>query len=486
MQIPEKLGKYQITGVLGKGAMGVVYKGFDPDIRRVVAVKTIRKDATGDSPGMADLFAARFRHEAQAAGRLTHPGIVGIYEYGEDAGYTYIAMEFVEGYSLREYFQRNVPFEEKDVVSLMSQLLEGLQAAHEQGVWHRDIKPANLIVTSAGKLKIADFGIARLESSELTQVSDMLGTHGYMAPESYQGLPVDHRTDLFAAGSVFYQLLAWEAPFSGPAEAVMYRVCNIDPPAPSQRDTDRCWAHYDTVVAMALAKEPARRYQSAEAFRMAVQEAYAKPVVSSISETTIIATRPSVPDAGAGAGAGAGSAAGRGSAASAAGQAGGTGTGGQSGSGSLPSNWDATVLTHIETCLARYVGPVAKVMVRRTARESTDLPTLVEQLAAQLPSDDDRKAFGAAVPNTANPATRASWARGGRTVVEGASRYQPDDAEIARATQALSAFLGPIARVLVKRAAADAPDPATFRDAVAQHVEDPDDRKRLLQALSKA
>ena len=124
MQIPEKLGKYQITGVLGKGAMGVVYKGFDPDIRRVVAVKTIRKDATGDSPGMADLFAARFRHEAQAAGRLTHPGIVGIYEYGEDAGYTYIAMEFVEGYSLREYFQRNVPFEEKDVVSLMSQLLE--------------------------------------------------------------------------------------------------------------------------------------------------------------------------------------------------------------------------------------------------------------------------------------------------------------------------------------------------------------------------
>ena len=151
----------------------------------------------------------------------------------------------------------------------------------------------------------------------------------------------------------------------------------------------------------------------------------------------------------------------------------------------MPSNWDATVLTHIETCLARYVGPVAKVMVRRTARESTDLPTLVEQLAAQLPSDEDRKAFGTAVPGTTDPATRASWARGGRTMVDGGNRYQPDDAELARATQALSAYLGPIARVLVKRAAADAPDQATFRDAVAQHVEDVDDRKRLLQALAR-
>lgn len=256
---------------------------------------------------MVDLFAARFRHEAQAAGRLTHPGIVGIYEYGEDAGYTCIAMEFVEGHSLREYFQRKVPFEEKDVVSLMSQLPEALQAAHEQGVWHRNIKPANLVVTNADKLKIADFGIARVDWSELTQVSEMLGTPGYIAPERYQGLPVDHRTDLFVAGSVFYQMLSWEAPFTGPAEAVMYRVCSIDPRPPSQRDTDRCWTDYDLVVATPLAKEPGRRYQSAAEFRAAVLDAYAKPVVSAISETTIIAARASLPVVGTGTGAGRGS-----------------------------------------------------------------------------------------------------------------------------------------------------------------------------------
>src|SRR5262249_1655140 len=151
---PQSLGKYPILGQLGKGAMGVVYKSLDPVIRRPVALKTIRKELLSDEEDAA-AFGARFRHEAQAAGRLLHPGIVAVYEYGEDAQYAYIAMEYVEGVNLKQYFERNVRFEERDLISVMAQLLEALQYAHDQGVWHRDIKPANIIIMNSGRIKVA-------------------------------------------------------------------------------------------------------------------------------------------------------------------------------------------------------------------------------------------------------------------------------------------------------------------------------------------
>ena len=174
----ERIGKYQITEVIGRGAMGIVYKAFDPNIRRAVAIKTIRLDAGEDERASAVL--ARFRNEAQAAGRLSHPGIVAVHEYGEEGGLAYIAMEYIQGNSLREYFTRGTRFGESDAVSTMTQLLEALSYAHEQGVWHRDIKPANLIVMRNGKLKIADFGIARIDQSNLTQTGFVIGTPGYM------------------------------------------------------------------------------------------------------------------------------------------------------------------------------------------------------------------------------------------------------------------------------------------------------------------
>jgi serine/threonine-protein kinase len=172
---PEKLGKYQITGVLGEGAMGVVYRGFDPDIRRVVALKTIRKQG-GDNAQSAAQSAARFRNEAQAAGRLLHPGIVGVYDFGDDGRVAYIAMEFVEGHTLSHYLSQRVRFSEADVASMATQLLDALAHAHEHGVWHRDIKPSNVIMTKTGRIKIADFGIARTDTTGLTMANSVLGT----------------------------------------------------------------------------------------------------------------------------------------------------------------------------------------------------------------------------------------------------------------------------------------------------------------------
>jgi len=288
MTTPSRLGKYEITEVLGRGAMGVVYKGFDPGIRRTVAIKTIRRELIeGERPVAAML--ARFRNEAQAAGKLAHPGIVAVYDYGEDASVAYIAMEYVEGNSLREYLGRSTRFAERDAVSIMSQLLEALAHAHERRVWHRDIKPANIIVMMNGRVKIADFGIARIEASDLTQTGAMMGSPGYMAPEQYAAAAIDHRADLFAAGVVFYQLVTGAKPFVGTTEQVSYATCHSDALRPSLADPGKGWERYDPIISKALAKRPEDRFQAAEAFRAAILAAHAAPAAPAVSEETIIA-----------------------------------------------------------------------------------------------------------------------------------------------------------------------------------------------------
>jgi serine/threonine-protein kinase len=283
----ERLGKYEITDVLGRGAMGVVYKGFDPMIRRTVAIKTIRRELIEGERSAAAML-ARFRNEARAAGQLQHPGIVAVYDYGEDAEVAYIAMEYVEGNSLREYFDRGTRFAERDVVSIMSQLLEALEHAHARRVWHRDIKPANLIVMMDGRVKVADFGIARIESSDLTQTGAVMGSPGYMAPEQYAAAAIDHRADIFAAGVVFYQLLTAKRPFVGSPEQVAYAICHTEVPRPSLVDPSRSLEQYDAIVARALSKRPEDRYRSAAEFRAAILEAHAAPPAPTIASGTII------------------------------------------------------------------------------------------------------------------------------------------------------------------------------------------------------
>ncbi len=291
----QRLGKYEILETLGRGAMGVVYKGFDPGIDRTVAIKTVLKELIEDD-GRAGMALARFRNEARAAGRLSHPGIVAVYDYGESDAVTYIAMEYVQGNSLREYFNRGTRFSEADIVSIMAQLLEALQHAHDAGVWHRDIKPANLIIMGNGRLKIADFGIARIETSQLTQTGMVMGSPGYMAPEQYSGGTVDFRADLFAAGVVMHQLITGARLFTGSAEQVAYKICHQEAPAPSTVDPGKGWERYDAVVARALSKDPTQRYPSARAFRDAIVDVYAAPANAAISEETIIAA-PTMPAA---------------------------------------------------------------------------------------------------------------------------------------------------------------------------------------------
>ena len=216
----EQLGKYRIDSVLGKGAMGVVYKAFDPYIERIVALKTIRKELLSDAQH-AELV-GRFKNEAQAAGRLNHPSIVAVYDYGEDDESAYIAMEFVDGTPLNTLMVADRPTDPARIYAWMSDLLRALAYAHERGVVHRDIKPANLLITRIAQIKISDFGIARIESSTLTQTGSMIGTPSYMSPEQFRGETVDGRSDVFSAGIVLYQLLTGVRPFTGsPAPVIL-------------------------------------------------------------------------------------------------------------------------------------------------------------------------------------------------------------------------------------------------------------------------
>ena len=309
-----KLGKYLIRRELGKGAMGIVYEGFDPVIQRTVAIKTLIPSPLASHDASATL--ARFKREAQAAGRLNHSGIVAIYDYGEavaeddmtmvaepSAGsaqgqpIAFIAMEFVVGLELKDYFDRNERFALRDVERLMTEILDALDHAHGKGVTHRDMKPSNLIMLSDGKIKIADFGIARIETSELTQSGTIMGTPSYMSPEQFRGQPVDRRSDLFSCGVILYQLLTGEKPFTGATSTIMFKVLSEDPIPPSALDITLA-AAWDHVIQKAMAKNPDERFQTAREFAMAVHAAAAAPAASADADTTIaVPTRPKSPPA---------------------------------------------------------------------------------------------------------------------------------------------------------------------------------------------
>jgi serine/threonine-protein kinase len=275
MTLPQKLGKYEIRRELGSGAMGVVYEGWDPGIGRRVAIKTIRRDQLDRAE--AGEILARFLREAQASGRLSHPNIVAIYEYGEQegddaAGTAFIAMEFIEGRELKDYFDASERFPLPEVARIMGQLLAALGHAHHHGIVHRDIKPANIILLKDGTVKVADFGIARIESSNLTQAGAVLGTPAYMSPEQFMGQTVDGRSDLFSAGVILYQFLTGDKPFSGTLTTIMHKVLKEDPPAPSELNV-QVPRPFDALVRKALAKRPEERFQTAQEFAAAIESA---------------------------------------------------------------------------------------------------------------------------------------------------------------------------------------------------------------------
>lgn len=515
---PTHIGKYRLDGLLGKGAMGVVYRALDPLIERTVALKTVRRDLGDDD--QAREIVERFRKEAQAAGRLMHPNIVAVHEYGESEDIAYIAMEFVDGTPLSALIgERPCPLPQ--ALEWFSDLLAALDYSHQRGVVHRDIKPANLLVTRDGRIKISDFGIARIESSTLTQTGAMLGTPSYMSPEQFRGETIDGRSDLFSAGIVLYQLLTGQRPFSGSAATVMQQVLNHTPQQPSQLNATLP-PGFDAVIMQALAKDPRQRHATARAFQQALNAVLRDGTTAEAAATSVhppqqqehdndatilaapaslqaLASQPGWADRPA--------------------QQSGHGYGTQrtantTGTGNQPA-WLQAMLPSLEALLTRQIGPMAKLLLRKIAASSPDFDSLGRQLLEHIPSPAAKALFqqqmaeigaeylpatatrtgltdhGAAGPATATEQTTATLPPSAlqsqsSTTLQGmppspAPAAAPAPAppppapltpEFATAvTPVLAAAIGPIAAIVVKRALRQATNRDDFIALLAAHID---------------
>lgn len=259
-----QLGRYEVLGELGQGAMGVVYKARDPLIDRVVAIKTINLGLALDEK---EEYEGRFYQEAKAAGRLNHPNIVTIYDVGKSGDVAYIAMEFLEGRELRDIMNDRGVLPVEQVLDVVAQVAFGLAYAHEHGIVHRDVKPSNIMLVRDGHAKITDFGIARMASSAVrTQTGMVLGSPKYMSPEQVMGKEIDQRSDIFSLGVMLYEMLTGQAPFDGEnVNAIMYQTLNVVP-APPNSLNPAVPEMVNFIVAKALAKGLEDRYQNAKDF----------------------------------------------------------------------------------------------------------------------------------------------------------------------------------------------------------------------------
>lgn len=348
----QELGNYLVMGVLGDGAMGIVYRALDRASGRVVALKTLHPGVRGAAEQAA--LTGRFRNEAQAAARLDHPNIVRVHEFHDDghaASPPYIAMELVEGATLDTLLPPGQPAALPQLLAWMGDLLGGLNHAHARGVVHRDIKPRNLLVTPDGRLRISDFGVAQIASPLPREPASMVGTPNYMSPEQFRGDPVDGRADLFSAGIVLYQLLTGARPFDGSTATVMRQILH-DQPAPPSAMLATLGTGFDQVLATATAKSPAARYHSAQAMYEAVLHAAGVPPPPPPAPGCAArdARTPMAP-------------------------------------------WKHAALPDVAALLASQIGPSASFLLENAAGQADSFDTLAELLLAHIPSERGRIQF---------------------------------------------------------------------------------------------
>ncbi len=449
---PPSISRYRILSILGRGAMGVVYLGYDEAIDRQVAIKTIHRGLLDGEGGQEWL--ERFRREVRAAGRCLHPNIVTVFEYGEVEGSPYIAMEYVQGRELRDYLKERQPLPLANAVAIIVQVLNALSHAHAQGVVHRDIKPANIIVLADGQVKVTDFGIARLDaSSDLTQVGMMIGSPSYMAPEQFSDQHADRRADIYATGVVLFELLTGARPFSGRnASELMYQVLR-EPHQRLTRLNPALPTELDAVLDRALAKAPDQRFQEASEFIAALEGLKLVEREAAMDGSTVIRIAPvQTPEP--------------------------------------PANpvpgWDATLLAQAEQFLIETLGPVARVLVRRTALQVTSPAELIEQLAAAIPNEQERLRFQrrmrVAMGGTATATATGLGSSVSRSQISGAMGAF-DQATLETVRQHLTVYLGPIAKVLVKQIAGKTRSLEELYRQLAEQIPTAADRAAFLKKI---
>jgi serine/threonine-protein kinase len=451
--LPESLGKYEVQSVLGRGAMGIVYRAYDPVIERVVAIKVMHEHlCKGNEGNEGNDFAQRFQQEARAAARCPHPNIVAVFDFGIENDVPYLVMELVEGRELRDLLSTQ-QFSIRESIDLVVPVLSALQYAHSMGVVHRDIKPANIIVLTNGGVKVADFGVARLDTSDLTRVGYVVGTPGYMSPEGARGDVVDSRSDIYSTAMVLLQLITGQRPNPG-----YQREENIPELMAAAELSGEQIPELISILETALHQSPEQRFQSARQF----QNALTDWLTGTADAGNARATRgaPAAP---------------------------GQGDDEQSVSESISPE----LLKLIEQRLASYVGPMAGLFVRKACRPAADLASITTELASRIPNRDERNQFVRALENSdvysstlrgTQPAVRTPGAESGIGATNGkpqALDLTPE--QIGRIITELTYFVGPVASRLVHLASARAATLANLYEDLAAHIPSEQDRRQFLQ-----
>jgi serine/threonine-protein kinase len=435
-ETPRLIGRYVVQEVIGRGAMGVILRAFDPELERILAIKLIARALLDGADGAE--YISRFQREARASSRCAHPNIVAVHDFGMHEGQPFLAMEFVDGVSLQAVLESGRRFTVDEAVHIIGQMLDALEVAHAAGIVHRDIKPANILLLPDLRAKLADFGIARIEGSNVTRIGDMIGTPSYMSPEQCLGTEVDARTDLFSLGAVLHEMLSGTRAFAGGGMVEVVRRVVDGSPSPLPAELAASVPALSGVLARALEKQPDARFADARTMSVALRQAVAghSRGVQRQDETVLWSSQ-SVPPA---------------------------------------PLLDAEAIRTMEKQLAAYVGPIAGMMLRSALRQSTTREVLLAELASAIGPAGDRARFLSEASRTlgSSPGTAL------RSAVPAPAAAPPDAATLDTIRQALLPHIGPMAAVLVKRAAADGARTDEVWQRVAQHIDVAAEREAFL------
>lgn len=452
---PQRIAKYDIERILGSGAMGVVYKAQDSQIERTVAVKVLHEHLRQGEHG-ADLE-VRFLQEAKAAARCLHPNIVTIFDFGSD-GAPYIVMEFVEGIELKAHLRSDTFISLPSATDICIQVLEALGHAHEKGIVHRDIKPANIILLENGTVKVSDFGVARLDTSELTSTGFMVGTPNYMSPEGLQGHQVDARSDLYSVGVLFFELLTRDRP-----SRELSLDQNLEKLNAARHLSSQSIRSIKPILERALQPSAKQRFQTSAQF---IEKLKSIEDMDLTLATTAHFPKPDNYVAQAPVDANAFSS----------------------------SQWSDDLLLSLEHSLARFVGPMAKLLVRKNSRSAANLDQLMANLTRHIPNEDERSQFMQSVEKSGISRVESlSGSQAGLTSHSMSPADQPTqmaatlvtEAQQQQITEILAFHVGPLASRLVKKMSKQHPSLQDLVEALARHIPDQSERNQFLARASK-
>lgn len=420
----KKIGKYQILETIGKGAMGEVFKARDEVIDRVVAIKVVHPHFVGEE--IWEDLQARFHQEAKAAARCLHPNIVAIFDFGQSDDTSYLVMEYIEGSDLKDILDANGRFSLIQATEIMCEVLNGLDFAHKNGVVHRDIKPANIIKLDNGQIKVADFGIARLDSSELTNVGDMVGTPIYMSPEALRGDEVDARSDLYAVALVLLELLTGSKPTTGfvDKESITEQLEN------SSVDV-KYHQYFIDIFLIALHRKPDYRFQTASSFTEKLKELLTETSVflskndeddedyrTMIQSSPLLKQRAAIVND--------------------------------------DSILDKNILHKLEDSLASYIGPLSSVLVKRATSTCMNTKQVIDELSQHIKDEQERNEFikkaGVHVGVTSDISQHSQKSTSNNAITTGTSAPLVIEKErLALITEKFANYLGPMSSLIIKK-----------------------------------